>query len=304
MITTDHGYFGNTTGAIDLSAYKFNKPGGVGQPDWLELVEIPDDYRGTYKRGDPRCGEKFASQIGQAVENLKSKNQKLCAFIAETFPSVGGQIITPKGYLDEVYKLIRKQGGLCIADEVQTGLGRLGDYYFGFEYQKVCPDIVVLGKPIGNGHPIGVVATTEKIANSFDNGIEFFSTFGGSTLSCAIAKEVIEIVDQEGLQSNAQEMGIKLKKGLINLQEKYQSIGDVRGMGLFVGIEFIDKTGKENTRLCTFVKNRMREYRILVGSEGPKDNVLKIRPPLSIEADDIDMIIETLGIILAEEVDL
>ena len=106
---------------------------------------------------------------------------------------------------------------------------------------------------------------SEKIANSFDNGIEFFSTFGGSTLSCAIAKEVIEIVDQEGLQSNAQEMGIKLKKGLINLQEKYQSIGDVRGMGLFVGIEFIDKTGKENSRLCTFVKNRMREYRILVG---------------------------------------
>ena len=141
---------------------------------------------------------------------------------------------------------------------------------------------------------------SEKIANSFDNGIEFFSTFGGSTLSCAIAKEVIEIVDQEGLQSNAQEMGIKLKKGLINLQEKYQSIGDVRGMGLFVGIEFIDKTGKENSRLCTFVKNRMREYRILVGSEGPKDNVLKVRPPLSIESDDIDMIIETLDIILAE----
>ena len=179
-------------------------------------------------------------------------------------------------------------------------MGRLGDYYFGFEYQKVCPDIVVLGKPIGNGHPIGVVATTKKIANSFDNGIEFFSTFGGSTLSCAIAREVIEIVDQEGLQSNAQEMGIKLKKGLINLQEKYQSIGDVRGMGLFVGIEFIDKTGKENSRLCTFVKNRMREYRILVGSEGPKDNVLKVRPPLSIESDDIDMIIETLDIILAE----
>jgi len=300
MITTDHGYFGNTTGAIDLSAYKFNKPNGVGQPDWLELVEIPDDYRGAYKRDDPNCGTKFADQINQAIKVLKSKNQKLCGFIAETFPSVGGQIITPPGYLEAVYRQIREHGGVCIADEVQTGLGRLGDYYFGFEYQEVCPDIVVLGKPIGNGHPIGVVATTKEIANNFDNGIEFFSTFGGSTLSCAIANEVIKVVDQEALQANAKKMGAKLKTGLKNLKDKYQSIGDVRGMGLFVGIELIDETGRENMRLCSFVKNRMRDFRILIGSEGPMDNVLKIRPPLSIEIEDIDMIIDTLDIILEE----
>ena len=301
MITMDHGYFGNTTGAIDISAYKFNKPGGVGQPDWLELVEIPDDYRGAYKKEDPNRGEKFAGQINQAIEKLKSKNQNLCGFIAETFPSVGGQIITPPGYLAEVYRQVRENGGVCIADEVQTGLGRLGNHYFGFEYQKVCPDIVVLGKPIGNGHPVGVVATTKEIANNFDNGIEFFSTFGGSTLSCAIANEVIEIVEDESLQSNARKMGEKLKTGLKNLQNKYDSIGDVRGMGLFVGIELIDENGKENTRLCTFVKNRMRDFRILIGSEGPMDNVLKIRPPLSIELEGINMIIDTLDAILKEE---
>jgi 4-aminobutyrate aminotransferase-like enzyme len=301
MITMDHGYFGNTTGAIDISAYKFNKPGGVGQPDWLELVEIPDDYRGTYKKEDPNRGEKFAGQINQAIAKLKSKNQNLCGFIAETFPSVGGQIITPPGYLAEVYRQIRDSGGVCIADEVQTGLGRLGNHYFGFEYQKVCPDIVVLGKPIGNGHPVGVVATTKEIANNFDNGIEFFSTFGGSTLSCAIANEVIEIVEDESLQSNARKMGEKLKTGLKNLQNKYNSIGDVRGMGLFVGIELIDENGKENTRLCTFVKNRMRDFRILIGSEGPMDNVIKIRPPLSIELEGINMIIDTLDVILKEE---
>ena len=225
----------------------------------------------------------------------------MCGFIAETFPSVGGQIITPPGYLAEVYRQVRKNGGVCIADEVQTGLGRLGDHYFGFEYQKVCPDIVVLGKPIGNGHPVGVVATTKEIANNFDNGIEFFSTFGGSTLSCAIANEVIEIVEDESLQSNARKMGEKLKTGLKNLQNKYDSIGDVRGMGLFVGIELIDENGKENTRLCTFVKNRMRDFRILIGSEGPMDNVLKIRPPLSIELEGINMIIDTLDAILKEE---
>ena len=301
MITMDHGYFGNTTGAIDISAYKFNKPGGVGQPDWLELVEIPDDYRGAYKKEDPNRGKKFAGQINQAIEKLKSKNQNLCGFIAETFPSVGGQIITPPGYLAEVYRQVRENGGVCIADEVQTGLGRLGNHYFGFEYQKVCPDIVVLGKPIGNGHPVGVVATTKEIANNFDNGIEFFSTFGGSTLSCAIANEVIEIVEDESLQSNARKMGEKLKTGLKNLQNKYDSIGDVRGMGLFVGIELIDENGKENTRLCTFVKNRMRDFRILIGSEGPMDNVIKIRPPLSIELEGINMIIDTLDIILKEE---
>lgn len=300
MITPDHGYHGNTTGAVDISAYKFNKPNGVGQADWVELVEVADDYRGTFRRDDPERAQKFADLVDPAIASLHQKGQGVAGFIAETFPSVGGQIIPPKGYLSAVYAKIRAAGGICIADEVQTGLGRLGEYYFGFEHQEVRPDIVVLGKPIGNGHPMGVLVTTKEIAESFDNGIEFFSTFGGSTLSCRIGREVLQIVDDEGLQENARLIGGQLMAGLRMLEAKHGCVGDVRGMGLFLGVELIRPDGAEATEICAYVKNRMRDHRILIGSEGPKDNILKIRPPLTIEAEDAEMIIAVLDQILDE----
>ncbi|UWQ41394.1 aminotransferase class III-fold pyridoxal phosphate-dependent enzyme [Leisingera aquaemixtae] len=300
MVTPDHGYHGNTTGAIDISAYKFNKPGGVGQEDWVELVEVADDYRGSFRRGDPDRAQKFADLVDPAIARLREKGHGVAGFIAETFPSVGGQIIPPKGYLPAVYDKIRAAGGVCIADEVQTGLGRLGDFYFGFEHQGALPDIVVMGKPIGNGHPLGVLATTKEIASSFDNGIEFFSTFGGSTLSCRIGKEVLDIVDDEQLQENARVVGAQLFGGLKALEAKHACIGDVRGMGLFLGVELINPDGSEATEICTYVKNRMRDHRILIGSEGPKDNILKIRPPLTIEPEDADMITSVLDEILRE----
>jgi len=300
IVTPDHGYHGNTTGAVAISAYKFNKPGGIGQADWVELVEIADDYRGSFLRDDPDRARKFADQVDPAIAALQDKGQGVAGFIAETFPSVGGQIIPPKGYLCAVYAKIRAAGGLCIADEVQTGLGRLGEYYFGFEYQDVLPDIVVMGKPIGNGHPLGVLVTTKDIAESFDNGIEFFSTFGGSTLSCRIGHEVLQIVDDEGLQNNAKVVGKQLLDGLKALQARHACVGDVRGMGLFLGVELIQPDGSEATEICTYVKNRMRDHRILIGSEGPKDNILKIRPPLTIEAQDAQMITQTLDHILGE----
>lgn len=300
MVTPDHGYHGNTTGAISISAYKFNKPGGVGQADWVELVEVANDYRGSYRRGDPDRAQKFADLVDPAIARLREKGHGVAGFIAETFPSVGGQIIPPQGYLAAVYEKIRAAGGVCIADEVQTGLGRLGEYYFGFEHQGALPDIVVMGKPIGNGHPLGVLATTKEIAASFDNGIEFFSTFGGSTLSCRIGKEVLDIVDDEQLQENARIVGAQLFSGLKALEEQHACIGDVRGMGLFLGMELINPDGSEATEICSYVKNRMRDHRILIGSEGPKDNVLKIRPPLTIEPEDADMITSVLGNILRE----
>ncbi|UWQ24758.1 aminotransferase class III-fold pyridoxal phosphate-dependent enzyme [Leisingera aquaemixtae] len=300
MVTPDHGYHGNTTGAIDISAYKFNKPGGVGQADWVELVEVADDYRGSFRRCDPDRAQKFADLVDPAIARLREKGHDVAGFIAETFPSVGGQIIPPKGYLPAVYDKVRAAGGVCIADEVQTGLGRLGDFYFGFEHQGALPDIVVMGKPIGNGHPLGVLATTEEIAASFDNGIEFFSTFGGSTLSCRIGKEVLDIVDDESLQENARVVGAQLFGGLKALEGKHACIGDVRGMGLFLGVELINPDGSEATEICSYVKNRLRDHRILIGSEGPKDNILKIRPPLTIEPDDAEMITSVLDEILRE----
>ena len=178
----------------------------------------------------------------------------------------------------------------------------MGKHYFGFEQQEVEPDIVVLGKPIGNGHPIGVVVTSREIVDSFADGPEFFSTFGGSTLSCMIGKEVLEIVDDEGLQENAKQMGERLLIGLREIKNKFHQIGDVRGMGLFLGIDLVKNniTQDEDKDLCTFIKNRMRDYRILIGSEGPKDNVLKIRPPLTIDAEGVDMILHYFEKIMKE----
>lgn len=302
MITPDHGYHGNTTGAIDLSAYKFNAKGGVGPSDWVHLVEVADEYRGQYRRDDPDRAAKYAAQVDEALSRIAGKGGKLAGFIAETFPSVGGQIIPPPGYLAEVYARIRAAGGICIADEVQTGLGRLGNHYFGFEEQRVQPDIVVLGKPIGNGHPLGVVVTTRAIADAFAQGPEYFSTFGGSTLSCRIGKEVLDIVDDEGLMENARLMGDNLLAGLRSLAEKHDLIGDVRGYGLFIGVDLVtDRDSREPaTEVADYVKNRMRDHRILVGCEGPADNILKIRPPLTIDAEGVEMILCILDQVLEE----
>lgn len=304
MITPDHGYHGNTTGAISISAYKFNAKGGMGQPDWVQVVDVADDYRGQFRREDPDRAAKYASLVGDAIDAVDARGGVLAGFIAETFPSVGGQIIPPKGYLAAVYRRIRAAGGVCIADEVQTGLGRLGDFYFAFEEQEVVPDIVVLGKPIGNGHPLGVLVTTREIADSFDQGPEYFSTFGGSTLSCRMGKEVLDIVDHENLMENARIMGGELLDGLHKLYDKYDIIGDVRGYGLFIGVELVESKAsrKAGTLIANYVINRMRENRILMGSEGQFDNVLKIRPPLTIDLDGVEMILTVLDQVLEEAV--
>jgi 4-aminobutyrate aminotransferase-like enzyme len=302
MVVPDHGYHGMTTGALDLSAYKFNGPGGKGAADWVHLIEVADPYRGRY-RGDPEAGAKYAAEVDGALGRIAARGGKLAGFIAETFPSVGGQIIPPRGYLPAVYEKIRAAGGVCIADEVQTGLGRLGRHYWGFEAQGAEPDIVVLGKPLGNGHPLGAVVTTAEIAASFANGMEFFSTFGGSTLSCMVGCEVLTIIDEEGLQANAGAVGDEMLAGLRALQQRHPIIGDVRGMGLFLGVELVRdrETLEPATEAASTIANRLRDHRILIGTEGPHDSVLKIRPPLTFGHGDAAMLLDRLDRILGED---
>lgn len=302
MIVQDHAYHGHTTGTIDISPYKFNGPGGAGSPDWVAVTALADRYRGRFGYDDPEAGTKYAADIDRALGDLAAQGHQLAGFIAESFPSVGGQIEPPAGYLAAVYEQVRAAGGLCIADEVQTGLGRLGEAYWGFETQQASPDMVILGKPVGNGHPLGVVVTTAEIAASFANGMEFFSTFGGTTLACAIGAEVLAIVDDEALPTNAAEMGHRLLTGLGALQDRFEIIGDVRGRGLFIGVELVtDRASKTPaTALAGYVSNRMRDHRILIGTDGPYDNVLKIRPPLTITAADCDLLLTVLAEILLE----
>jgi 4-aminobutyrate aminotransferase-like enzyme len=204
-------------------------------------------------------------------------------------PSVAGQIVFPDGYLARVYEGVREAGGVCIADEVQTGFGRIGTHFWAFEKYGVAPDIVVLGKPIGNGHPIGAVITTRAIADSFANGMEFFSTFGGNNVSCAIGLKVLEVVQEEKLQAHALAVGERLLGGLRELQRRYEIIVDVRGSGLFLGVEVV--RGDEPARIV----NKMRERGILLGTDGPHHNVLKIRPPMPFNQENADELLTAMS---------
>ena len=296
MVVLEGAYHGNTTSLIDLSPYKHAGPGGSGAPDWVHVAPLADNYRGPFKRNDPEAGAKYAAQVGEAIDGARARGRQIAAFIAETCPSVGGQIVFPKGYLQNVYQHVRNAGGLCIADEVQTGLGRMGTSFWAFEDQGVVPDIVVMGKPLGNGHPLAAVATTRAIADAFDNGMEYFSTFGGNTVSCAVGLAVLDVVRDEELQAHARRVGARMIDDLRTLMARHEIVGDVRGSGLFLGVELVrsretlEPAGEE----ASFVANRMRERGVLLGTDGPWHNVVKIRPPMVFSEGDGTVLIEEL----------
>ncbi|MEO1576015.1 MAG: aminotransferase class III-fold pyridoxal phosphate-dependent enzyme, partial [Pseudomonadota bacterium] len=266
IVVAADAYHGHTSALIDMSPYKYNGPGGAGPAPWVHEVPVADDYRGPFRRGQDDIGACYAATVRDALAGL-DEDQACAAFFAETMPSVGGQIIPPPGYLKGVYEAVRAHGGLCIADEVQTGFGRLGQAFWGFETQDVVPDIVVLGKPIANGFPMGAVVTTPQIANAFDNGMEFFATFGGNPVACAAASAMLDVVEQEGLAANAARLGSELLKGLWALAERYPLIGDVRGLGFFLGVELVlDRTTLTPAPAATAeVVERLLARRVLAG---------------------------------------
>ena len=276
MIVLDHGYHGNTASTIEASPYKFNSKGGDGPEDYIHIAPIPDGYHGRYKSADANAGHKYAELI------RKYLNDKNAGFICEPIVGCGGQVMLPPGYLKEIYSMVREQGGLCISDEVQTGFGRVGTHFWGYEIHNVIPDIVILGKPIGNGHPIGAVITTDEIANAFDNGMEFFSSFGGNPVSCAIGNAVLEVIDEEKLQQNALDVGNYLINELSKLRNKYEIIGSVRGSGLYLGIELVNDLHslQPATKEAVKLVNQLKEKGFLLSTDGPYNNVIKIKPPL------------------------
>ncbi len=283
IVVMEHGYHGNTRLGIDISHYKYNRKGGGGKHEAIVEAEIPDAYKGRFTGN----GEKYANAT---IEKIVENNLPIAAFIAEPIVGCGGQIPLAKDYLKTIYPFIREQGGVCISDEVQTGFGRLGEYFFGFEMHEVVPDIVVLGKPIGNGHPLAAVVTTDEIAASFETGMEFFSSFGGNPVSCAIGNSVLDVLDDEKLPENAQVVGGHLLKLFDELVEKYEVCGDARGVGLFLGLEFItDKISKKpHTELASIIQNELRDKNILVGTDGPFVNVIKIKPPICFTKENAD----------------
>ena len=279
IMVMEHGYHGQTQTDIDISDYKFSNKVGQGQKEYIIKAAIPDTYRGKYTTNDGSAGKMYARE---AIEQIKASDAPIAAFISEPIVGCAGQVPLAKGYLKEIYPEIRKQGGVCISDEVQTGFGRLGDYFWGYEAQEVVPNIVIVGKPMGNGHPMGAVITTQEIAESFSKGVEFFSSFGGNPVSCAIGLSVLNIIEEENLQENAKEVGNFYKSLFIDLQKKFPCIGDVRGSGLFIGVEIVkNRYSKEHdTNLAHHIKNELRNQHILLSTDGPFDSVLKTKPAL------------------------
>jgi len=236
------------------------------------------------------------------IDAIQGRSRGLGAFLAETCPSVGGQIMMPPGYLSSVYARVREAGGVCIADEVQTGFGRIGTHFWAFEAHNVTPDIVVLGKLIANGYPMGAVVTTRAIAESFDNGMEFFSTFGGSTAACAAGLATLRATLAGSLQAHALGVGNHLLSELRALQAPHELVGDVRGSGLFIGVELVQDraTRLPATEDAASVVNRMRELGVLAGTDGPHHNVIKIRGPMPLAKGDADCLVASLDQALRE----
>jgi 4-aminobutyrate aminotransferase-like enzyme/Ser/Thr protein kinase RdoA (MazF antagonist) len=302
LLVLDAAYHGNTTTLIDASPYKHAGPGGLGAPDWVHVAPLADDYRGPYRRADRDAGAKYAADAAARIDELTARGRQLAAFVAESCPSVGGQIMFPPGYLAGVYRAVRAAGGVCIADEVQTGLGRLGTTFWGFAGQDVVPDIVVMGKSLGNGHPLAAVVTTPAIADAFDNGMEYFSTYGGNPVSCAVGSAVLDVIRDEALQAHALAVGESMLADLRIMQSRHAIIGDVRGAGLFLGVELVEDrtTRAPAAAAASYVANRMRDEGILLGTDGPLHNVIKIRPPMPFDATDGIRLIETLDRVLGE----
>jgi 4-aminobutyrate aminotransferase-like enzyme len=270
MLVLDHAYHGNLSSLIEISPYKFAGPGGAGRPDHVHVCALP----------------RTAADADDVRRHAQSTEP--AAFIAESLPGVAGQIVLPDGYLRAAYAHARAAGAVCIADEVQVGFGRVGSAFWGFELQGVVPDIVTLGKPIGNGHPIGAVVTTPAIARSFETGMEYFNTFGGNPVSCAAALAVLDVIADERLQARAARLGGRILDGLRELAARHPQVVDVRGAGLFIGVELA------SAEEATAVVEHTRRDRVLLSTDGPRRNVLKIKPPMVLGDGDAERLLRTL----------
>jgi len=299
FIVSEGGYHGSTNKCIELSHYKFSKKGGFGKSNNIHVFPLTDTLRGKYSGKDST--NKYINEINDLLVNINKKNQKVAGIILEPIISCAGQIELPENFLKSVYKLIRKNGGVCISDEIQTGLGRVGEKFWGFELYDVIPDIVTIGKSFGNGHPVSAVVCKREISEKFNNGMEFFSSFGGNPVSCAIANEVLIEVKSKKLQLNANKIGEYLINKLLKLSKKYPIIAQIRGKGLFLGFELTNRDLVPLPKQTKYLINRMLEFKILLSRDGLDKNVIKIKPPLTFDKKNTDYLISCLDIVLNED---
>jgi 4-aminobutyrate aminotransferase-like enzyme len=294
VIVLDQAYHGITEATAWMSPSEYD---AATRPDHLETLESPDTYRGRLRHNEPEVGRGYAESCDQAITNLAQRGLRPAALMIDSGTSSCGILDLPEGYLAALAPKVRAAGGVYIADEVQVGVGRSGSHFWGFDACGVQPDIVTIGKPIGNGHPIGVVVTSREILARFNAYIPFFSTFGGNPVSAAAGLEVLNIIARQNLQQNALETSAYLKAGVKDLAERETLIGDVRGTGLLIGIDLVldHETREPAGDAANQVFNHMRDNGVLIGIAGPHRNVLKIRPPMTFGKTHADQLITTLA---------
>jgi alanine-glyoxylate transaminase / (R)-3-amino-2-methylpropionate-pyruvate transaminase len=297
VIALRNAYHGGSSGTMGLTSHhtwKFNVPHSFG----VQHAQMPDTYRGPHGKDDPNAGEKYAADVQSLVQFGTSG--RISAFIAESIQGVGGAVVFPDGYLKHAYAHARAAGGVCIADEVQAGFGRTGTHYWGFETQGVVPDIVTMAKGIGNGCPLAAVVTTAKIAQTLTSRIHF-NTFGGNPVCCAQGRAVLQVIDREKLQANALKIGGYLKSGFEKLAEKHDLIGEVRGLGLMLGVELVkDRATKTPAKEeCAAVFETCKDLGLLIGKGGLFGNTLRIKPPMCLTTADADFLLAVVDEALA-----
>jgi 4-aminobutyrate aminotransferase-like enzyme/Ser/Thr protein kinase RdoA (MazF antagonist) len=306
VVVLDHAYHGHLTSLIDVSPYKFDGPGGLGRPPTTHVVPLPDPYRGRYRAADGKPSSAVApaylAELDGILDDLAATGRRPAAFLSEPMPGTAGQVVLADGFLAGAYERIRAAGGVCIADEVQIGFGRPGLTMWGFDVHGVVPDLVTLGKPIGNGHPLGAVVTTPEVAASFLTGMEYFNTFGGNPVSARVGLAVLDVVADERLQHRAAVLGERLLGGLRGLAKEHELVGDVRGSGLFVGVELVaDRAARTpDGAAAAAVAEAAKARGVLVSTDGPDHDVIKIKPPMALDEADVDRAVTGLDEALAD----
>eukprot|EP01096_Ripella_sp_DP13-Kostka_P016725 TRINITY_DN824_c0_g1_i1.p1 TRINITY_DN824_c0_g1~~TRINITY_DN824_c0_g1_i1.p1 ORF type:complete len:471 (-),score=154.73 TRINITY_DN824_c0_g1_i1:386-1798(-) len=290
-----HGMGYNTMGVTALHTWRYPVPTVVG----VKHVLNPNPYRGPFGYDDPLAASKYANDVQDTI--LHATSGRVAGFIAESIQGVGGTVVFPDGYLREVYQHVRNAGGVCIADEVQTGFGRMGTHFWGFECHGVSPDIVTMAKGIGNGIPLAAVATTKEIAATIAQRIHF-NTYGGNPVSCAVGRATLKAIEEDGIQANALAVGNHFIEGLKALQKKHDIIGDVRGKGLMLGVELVkDRKTKEPAKEETARAHELlRDYKVLIGKGGLYGNVFRIKPPMCLSKADADYALWAIDEVLAK----
>jgi 4-aminobutyrate aminotransferase-like enzyme len=293
IVVTDSAYHGNTQAIYEISTEDIP---AAEVPEYVVTVPSPDTYR------DEPGRDEYADHVTSAIETLRERGFRPAAFIIDTIISSGGVVAPPPGYLKNAAAAIRAAGGLFIADEVQPGFGRTGKNFWGFEADGVVPDIVTLGKPMGNGHPIAATIVRSELIDQFSSHSHYFNTFGGNPVSCAAGLAVLDVLEDEGLQENALETGNYISAGLLDLAARHSCIGDVRGSGFFKAVELVtDRDSKAPaTTLAGQVVNGLRDRGVLTGSIGPHDNILKLRPAMVFSRDNADLFLQQLDECLSE----